>query len=157
MPENDKACGFISGKQELMNWPKHELFQFKQDTRSFYGSLYELLPDIKDKDVADSVKISASGIYHLCGHTAVHDPSNVDIIKSMYKGTFFILQALHYLRSGDYIGTKQELSEKLHDDERSILDVSMRLHRYSKRIDAEPDTYLELMLRWSKSILNARL
>lgn len=107
MPENDKACGFISGKQELINWPKHELFQFKQDTRPFYRTLHELLPDIEDKDVADSIEISAPGIYHLCGHTAVHEPSNIDVIKSMYKGAFFILQALHYLRSGDYISKKK--------------------------------------------------
>ncbi len=133
MPENDKACGFISGKQELMNWPKHELFQFSYDTRSFYGSLHELLPNIEDKDVADSVKISASGIYHLCCHTAVHEPSNTIIIESLYKGAFFILQALHYLRSGDYISTKKELSAKLHDDEKTILDVSMHLHRYQNR------------------------
>ena len=74
MPENDKACGFIGGKQELMNWPKHELFQFEQDTRSYHGILDELLPNTEHKDVIDSVKISASGLYHSCCHAAVHFP-----------------------------------------------------------------------------------
>jgi hypothetical protein len=57
MPDNDKACGFISGKQELMNWAKHELFQFEQDTRSYHGTLHELLPHIENQDVIDSAKI----------------------------------------------------------------------------------------------------
>ena len=156
MPENDKACGFIAGKQELMNWPKHELFQFEQDTRSYHGTLHELLPSIENQDVIDSAKISASGLYHSCCHTAVHAPLNIDALKSLYKSAFFLLQAIYYLRSGVYVRTKAELLPLLKGDELEVLNISMNWNTCINRILANPDIYFDLLLRWSKAILDTR-
>ena len=156
MPENHKACGFVGGRQELMNWPKHELFQFEQDTRSYYGTLDGLLPDIEPKDVIVSVKISASGLYHSCCHATVHTPFDIVALKSMYKSAFFILQAMNYLRSGVYIGTKKELLSLLIGDEREILNISMNWNACRRTIVANPDVYFDLIFRWSMAILNAR-
>jgi predicted nucleotidyltransferase len=155
MPQNDKACGFIGGRQELLNWPKYELFQFKQDTLPYYGALDTLLPNTERKDIIDSVKISASGLYHACCHAAVHTPLDIDAIKGMYKSPFFLLQALCYLRSGIYICTKKELLPLLEGAEREILTININWNAYSSTIMANTDIYFDLMFRWSKEILNA--
>jgi predicted nucleotidyltransferase len=155
IPQNDKACGFIGGRQELINWPKHELFQFKQDTLSYYGVLDTLLPTIERKDIIDSVKISASGLYHTCCHAAVHTPLDIDAIKDMYKSAFFLLRAICYLRSGIYIRTKKELLAQLTDHEREILNITINWNSYSSTIMTNTDIYFDLILRWSKEILNA--
>lgn len=156
MPHNDKACGFISGKQELMNWPKHELLQFKQDIRPYYGEMDGLLPDIERKDVIDSVKISASGLYHLCCHSVVHAPSDYDFLRSMYKNAYFILLAVHYLRKGVFAPTKKELLSLLEGDEKKILEISMNWDKYSTAVVDDSDKYFDLIFRWSKTVLNSQ-
>jgi len=155
MPENEKSCGFISGKNELMHWPRHELFQFKMDTRPCLGELDSVLPDIERKDVLDGVKISASALYHACCHAAVHSPFEIGELKGMYKSAFFLLQALHYVRCGVYVRTKKELLPKLDEDEYNILEISMNWSAYSGTILEKPDDYFKLMLSWSAAILNA--
>ena len=35
----EKICGFLSGKDELANWEKSDLFQFYYDTKAIYGKL----------------------------------------------------------------------------------------------------------------------
>jgi hypothetical protein len=156
MPENDNACGFIGDKQTLINWPKHELFQFERDTHSYHGILHELLPSIENQDVVDGVKIGASGLYHSCCHTAVHAPLNIDALKNMYKSAFFLLQAIYYLRSGVYVRTKKELLPLLKGDEQEILNISMSWNTCSNIILANPDMYFDLLFRWSKTILDTQ-
>ena len=156
MPENDKACGFIGGKRELMNWPKHELFQFKQDTRSYHGVLDEWLPGIEHTDVIDGIRISASALYHSCCHTAVHTPLSMNALRTLYKSAFFLLQATCYVDSGVYVHTKKELLPLLKGDEREILNISMNWDACSSMIIANPDVYFDLIFRWSMAILNTR-
>lgn len=63
MPESQKACGFVCGREELQSWPKHELFQLERDTEGYFGSLGPLLPGFDESDVRACVKIAASGLY----------------------------------------------------------------------------------------------
>jgi hypothetical protein len=153
MPEPEKACGFISGQQELANWPKYELFQFKRDTSAYHGSLEDLLPKIDDQDVIDSVRISASGLYHLCCHAAVHAPQDVKSLEGMYKSAFFLLQANYYLRNREYIQTKRELIGLLRGDEKEILKISMNWNADKELISVNTDYYFELIFMWLKAIL----
>ena len=46
LPNRDKVCGFVSGKDEIENWDKSDLFQFCNDTTAIYGSLDELLGSV---------------------------------------------------------------------------------------------------------------
>ena len=39
MPDSEKACGFVSGRKELLAWPRADLFQFYHDTEALYGML----------------------------------------------------------------------------------------------------------------------
>ncbi|MEN6635013.1 MAG: nucleotidyltransferase domain-containing protein, partial [Clostridiaceae bacterium] len=91
MPDGEKSCGFLSGRQELQNWPKHELFQFAQDTRAFYGDLSSLLPAFDRQDILQGTKISAANLYHACCHAAVHEGDPLDALKGLYKGAFFLM------------------------------------------------------------------
>ena len=156
MPHNDKSCGFISSKKELLNWPKFDLFQFKYDTRSYYGKFDDLLPSLKRQDVIGTVKFIASGLFHACSHTAVHSALNINILKKLYKNAFFLLQALHYLRTDVYIHNKKELLPLLKDDEYEILEINMHWDEYSEKISKDPDKFFELLLRWSMTILNTQ-
>jgi len=140
MPENEKACGFISGRRELMNWPKHELFQFEQDTVGLYGSLDGMLPEISRSDIIENVKIGVSGIYHACCHTYLHgNPAELaEAVRGFYKGAFFILQALHYLRSGIYAESKRELLHELAGVEQEMLSICLEWETHREQIEASP-------------------
>ena len=152
MPENDKVCGFISGRNELRNWPKCELFQFVNDTRLHYGSFDGLLPEIRRDDVIESVKIGTSGLYHACCHTFLHGEPQA--LKELYKGAFFILQATYYLREGEYVRSKKELLPLLTETEQDILSVSMNWNEHQKKITADADEYFGLMISWCSEILS---
>ena len=155
MPEHEKACGFIAGKPDLLNWAKHELFQFEQDTHAYFGDMRLLLPALTRKDIVDSAKISASGMYHACCHTAVHDPENMLALQGMFKGAFFLLQIEYYLQSGDYIRTKRELLSFLTGDTHEILRISMSWDTELASVNSNPDFYFALLLRWTQQILAA--
>lgn len=154
LPESHLSCGFISGKRELMNWPKHELFQFARDTEAFYGELAPLLPDIGRQDIIDGVRNGASALYHSCCHTAVHSGQDLRALRGMYKSAFFILQSLHYLQSGAYIATKRELLPLLPETERQILLAGMDWAAEEQAAAADPDRCFSQLLQWSASILN---
>ena len=43
LPHRELICGFLSGKEEIMNWEPSDLFQFCYDTTPIEGSLDEVL------------------------------------------------------------------------------------------------------------------
>lgn len=153
MPESNYACGFISGKSELHCWAKHEIFQFEQDTRAFYGTLHDLLPVVTRQDIVYGVKAGASNLYHFSCHTAVHNADSPETLAGLYKGAFFLLQLVYYLREGTYVHTKKELLPLLCGDEKEILSVSMSWPACSEQIRNNPDTYFDLLIRWASELL----
>ena len=153
MPEHEKACGFIAGKEDFLNWAKYELFQFEHDTHAYFGDLHALMPALTRSDMIDSAKIGASALYHACCHTAVHDPENVLALQSMFKGAFFLLQVEYYLRSGDYIHTKRELLPLLAGEQHEILRVGTCWDAELASVQTHPDSYFALLLRWAQTIL----
>ena len=44
LSHRELICGFLSGKDELLNWEPSDLFQFYYDTKPILGSLDSLLP-----------------------------------------------------------------------------------------------------------------
>ncbi|WP_424244611.1 hypothetical protein Dip510_001867 [Elusimicrobium posterum] len=127
MPEYEKACGFIGGKEELANWPGHELLQFAKETVAYYGSLDSILPPLTEEDVKTGVKNSASAIYHAACHTYVHAPKDTlhQNAKAFYKGAAFIVQMLCFVKTGEYIPTKKELLTRATGEDYNILSLSM--------------------------------
>ena len=124
MPDNEKACGFISGKNEIKNWPKMEIFQFKNDTKAIFGSLDNLLPEVTKNDIETYIKTSSAALYHMVVHSYLYDKT-YDNIKMVLKSLFFMFQAVEYLRNGKYISTKKELINILPQDEKEMLEINI--------------------------------
>ena len=151
MPNNDKTCGFISGKRELQEWPKHELFQFSNDTRSYYGDLKGLLPPIEWIDIINGLKIGASNLYHFCCHNYLYGED--EALQGIYKGTFFVLQVAYYLRSNIYIKNKECLLPLLDGVEKQILAISSNWDAYKEAALSYPYDHYKTLLKWCSGIM----
>ena len=72
LPHRELICGFVSGKNELLNWEPSDLFQFYYDTTPIKGSLDELLAVIDGAAIDSAIKIGACNVYHGCVHNMLH-------------------------------------------------------------------------------------
>jgi len=123
MPRKEKACGFISGVKELQAWSKADLFQFFYDTRPLIGSLFDITEPPFEDDIKKSIKIGLENIYHGASHSFLHSYDYKEDLLNLYKMTFFILQAKHFLETKNYIKTKAELVQKLEGLDKEILKI----------------------------------
>ena len=126
LPNRELICGFLSGKDELLNWEPSDLFQFYYDTTPIKGSLDELLTAIDEAAVKRAIKIGACNIYHGCVHNMLHEKSK-DILKGLYKSASFVVQAIAFKQTGKYIKHKSELQDVVSTDERLIVDTFLNL------------------------------
>ena len=152
MPDWEKACGFISGREELLHWPRHELFAVKQGTAPVFGSLAGLLPPFTREDVRQSVRIGASALYHETAHRFLYGGA-AEGLHGGYKAAFFLLQAIHYLRTGDYVPTKRELRPLLSGEECRILEIGMDWDAFASERRRDPETFFNRLLVWSGKLL----
>ena len=120
IPEREKICGFISGRDEILNWEASDLFQFYNDTIPIIGSLDEILALIDRDAVKRAVKIGACNIYHACVHNFLHERDD-EILKGLYKSSVFVIQAEYFLRTGRYVRKHSELLGVVPQDEKRIL------------------------------------
>ena len=120
IPEREKICGFISGRNEILNWEASDLFQFYNDTIPIIGSLDEILALIDRDAVKRAVKIGACNIYHACVHNFLHERDD-EILKGLYKSSVFVIQAEYFLRTGRYVRKHSELLGVVPQDEKRIL------------------------------------
>lgn len=152
LPQREKICGFIAGKQELFCWSKADLFQFYHDTTPLLGDLRALIPEITDDDVRCSILMGACNIYHLCGHNIVHE-KEPGILKSLFKGAVFVAQALHYHRTGIYIKKHHELSEMAAPRERQILSEYFKIRDVDADQDLDFNALSETLFVWAGEVI----
>lgn len=126
LPHRELICGFLSGKNELLNWEKSDLFQFYYDTRPIKGSLDGLLTYIDDAAVERAIKIGVCNIYHGCVHNMLYEKSE-DILRSLYKSSTFVVQAIYFQQAGKYITHLQELLGVVGTEERTIVQTFLSL------------------------------
>ena len=126
LPHRELICGFLSGKEEILNWEPSDLFQFYYDTKAIKGSLDELLLLIDDTAINRALKIGMCTIYHSCVHNMLHEKSE-DILRGLYKSASFVIQAICFKETGKYIRHQKELSALVSSDERAIADVFAEL------------------------------
>lgn len=126
LSHRDKICGFLSGKSELLNWEPSDLFQFYHDTKPIIGDLDALLPLIDKKAVCRAIKIGACNIYHGCVHNMLFEKSE-DILKGLYKSASFVVQAIWFHQTGNYITHLDDLLGVVSADEIAILDAYLAL------------------------------
>nr|WP_319487693.1 nucleotidyltransferase domain-containing protein [uncultured Caproiciproducens sp.] len=152
LPNPEKVCGFISGRQELINWERSDLFQFYHDTTPVFGSIDFLLPLIGKEDIRRAVRIGACNIYHTCGHNIVHE-KDANILKALYKTAAFTVQAIYYDQTGTYIKQKAELIPMLQPEERKILQTSIMFKTQSNMAQNDFERLSEILLNWAARLI----
>lgn len=148
LPNRDLICGFISGKDELLNWETSDLFQFYYDTTPIKGTLDSLLEKIDKQAVKRAIRIGACNIYHACVHNYVHEKSD-DILRSLYKSAVFVIQAIWFYETGKYIKSKTELQNAIVPPS-AVLTTAQKL-KNGEAVDFEQMS--ELLLNWSKTVI----
>ena len=146
LPNRELICGFVSGKEELLNWEPSDLFQFYHDTTPIKGSLDELLSVIDKTAIARAIKSGACNIYHGCVHNMLHEKSD-EILKGLYKAASFVVQAICFQETGCYIKSQKDLLVKVSCDEKSIVENFLSLKNGSK-VDFEEMS--NTLFAWSK-------
>jgi len=141
-------CGFISGKDELLNWEASDLFQFYHDTTPIKGTLDCLLEKIDKHAVMRAIKIGACNIYHACVHNFVHEKSE-DILRSLYKSAAFVLQAVWFYETGKYIKSKAELQNAINPPSAVLTNAQELKNGASVKFEEMS----ELLLNWATALI----
>ena len=151
LPEREKLCGFVSGKEELASWEKTELFQFVFDTKVLYGSLDFAEPGTGE-DLRRAVHSGACGLYHACVHNILHEKSP-EILRELYKSAFFTLQMKRYAETGEYIPAKEEMRQKTAGMDREIADGAILARTDPGAFPAEFERLARLLMEWSGRLI----
>ena len=154
LPEGEKACGFICGRDDLLLWPRQELFQFKMDTRDYYGRLDDFLPPVGRSDIIAGLRLGAGGLMHLLTHSYLYaaPESRPEILKGAYKGAFFSLLLQNYLESGHYRAAKKELLSSLPEGpEKTIVAAGLDFSAWLD--DNSEKQAFNLILAWCRKVL----
>ena len=126
LPHRKLICGFLSGKNEIMNWEPSDLFQFCNDTTPIKGTLDEVFALIDENAINRAIKIGACNIFHGCVHNMLHEKSE-DILRGLYKSASFVVQAIVFKQTGNYIKYQEELLKVVSSDELVIVENFMNL------------------------------
>ena len=146
MSHRELICGFLSGKNEILNWEPSDLFQFCHDTTPIKGSLGEVLAVVDDNAVNRAIKIGACNIYHGCVHNMLHEKSE-DILRGLYKSASFVVQAIAFKETGNYISHQKELLQVVSSNEQVIVETFMNL-KNGGTVDF--NLMSETLFAWSK-------
>ena len=128
LPHRELICGFLSGKDEIMNWEPSDLFQFCHDTVAIQGSLDEVLWRVDENAVNRAIQSGVCNLYHGCVHNMLHEKSE-DLLRELYKSASFVVQAIAFKQTGNYIRHQKELLEVVSSDERGIVDTFLKLKK----------------------------
>ena len=146
LPHRELICGFLSGKDDIMNWEPSDLFQFCYDTTPIKGSLDEVMAVVDENAVNRAIKIGACNIFHGCIHNMLHE-KNEDILRGLYKSASFVVQAIVFKQTGNYIKHQEELLTVATHNEQVIINIFLSL-RKGGTVDFIPMS--ETLFAWSK-------
>ena len=146
LPHRELICGFLSGKNEIMNWESSDLFQFCHDTTPIKGSIDEVMAVIDESAVNRAIKIGACNIYHGCVHNMLHE-KNEDILRGLYKSASFVVQAIVFKQTGNYIKHQEELITVAMANEQAIINTFLSFKK-GGTVDFIPMS--ETLFTWSK-------
>ena len=146
LPRRELICGFLSGKDEILNWESSDLFQFCYDTTPIKGSLDEVLAVVDKSAVNRAIKLGACNIFHGCVHNMLYE-KNEDILRELYKSASFVVQAIAFMQTGNYISHQKDLLQVVSSDERSIVETFLNL-KIGGTVDF--NSMSETLFAWSK-------
>ena len=147
LPNRELICGFLSGKQDLLNWEPSDLFQFYYDTKPLKGNLDEVLELLDDTAVNRAIKIGACNIFHGCVHNMLHEKSE-EVLRGLYKSASFVVQAICFAQTGAYVSQQKALLETVSPNERAIVETFLKLKQGG---EMDFDTMSETLFAWSKN------
>lgn len=129
LPHSDRSCGFICSRADLANRNPLEICNLLHGTKDHFGRLRDLVPAYTDEDIRNFAKISLNNLYHEICHRYIHagPERSAEALPGTYKGVFFILQNLYYLRHGEFITAKAELLPLLDGNDRAVLQRALEL------------------------------
>ncbi len=151
LPEREKLCGFLSGREELAAWEKSELFQFVFDTKVLYGSL-DFVQLGTEEDLRRAVHSGACGLYHACVHNILHEKSP-EILRELYKSAFFTLQMKYFAETGEYISAKEAMRRKTADTDRIIAAGAIQARTEPETFAAEFERLARRLMEWSGALI----
>ena len=146
LSHRELICGLLSGKNEILNWEPSDVFQFYYDTTPIMGSLDELLAAIDETAVNRAIKIGACNIFHGCVHNMLYEKSE-DILRGLYKSASFVVQAIAFKQTGNYIKYQKDLLPVVFPDERVIVDTFLNMKK-GEAVDFFPMS--ETLFVWAK-------
>ena len=146
LSHRDLICGFVSGKNEILNWEPSDLFQFYYDTTPIKGSLDELLTVIDETAVDRAIKIGACNIYHGCVHNMLHEKSD-DVLRDLYKSASFVVQAIAFRQTGKHFRHQKDLLSVVSPKEQTIINTFLHL-KNGNSVDF--NLMSETLFDWSK-------
>ena len=146
LPRRELICGFLSGKDDIMNWEPSDLFQFCHDTTPIKGSLDEVMAVVDENVINRAIKIGACNIFHGCVHNMLHEKSE-DVLRGLYKSASFVVQAIVFKQTGNYIKHQEELLTVANLNEQSIINTFLSLKK-GGTVDFTPMS--ETLFAWSK-------
>ena len=126
LPHRELICGFLSGKKEIINWEPSDLFQFCHDTTPIQGSLDDVMAAIDESAVNRAIKIGACNIFHGCVHNMLYE-KNEEILRGLYKSASFVVQAIVFKQTGNYISHQKDLLQVVSSDEQIIVETFLNL------------------------------
>lgn len=147
IPGNELACGFLSGREELLAWDTADLVQFCSDTQPLLGTLEEVCSRVGSEAIRRAVHTGACGIYHGCVHNMLYEQSP-EVLASLLKSVTFTMRAEVLLRTGVFPKTLAHLKSQASKDELVLLDWFEAVRA------GEPVPFEEAsgaLLRWSGS------
>ena len=146
LPHRELICGFVSGKDEILNWEPSDLFQFYHDTTPIKGSLNDLLTLIDNTAIDRAIKTGAGNIYHGCVHNMLHEKSE-EILKGLYKAASFVVQAIVFKQTGNYFKHQNQLLQVALPEERTIVENFLK-YKNSEAVDFCEAS--RILFEWSK-------
>ena len=133
-----------------MNWEPSDLFQFCHDTTPIKGSLDEIMAVIDESAVDRAIRIGACNIYHGCVHNMLHEKSE-DILRQLYKSASFVVQAIVFKQTGNYIKHQEELLKVATRNEQAIINTFLSLKKGST-VDFLPMS--DALFVWAKQCIS---
>lgn len=152
MQDYEKSCGFICGMDEFRAWNPLELCHLLHSTKDYYGKLSVLIPEYSKEDIANFIKLSIGNLYHEICHRYIHSDreANYQKLPLTYKGVFFTLQNMYYLKNGVFCVTKKDLIDMLETRDKEIMEISLSIANVE---EYDFDKAFSKLFLWCKSVL----
>lgn len=151
--QQDRACGFICGREELAHWNPCEICHLLHTTHDCYGELAPLVPSYTQEDVRTFVKLSVGNLYHMLCHTYVHagDAACAQLLPDAWKQVFFILQNVTFLKNGRFYQNRRELLTALSGADCEVLQKAMEPSGAEEPFEAR----FQQLFDWCQQTLHA--